>query len=182
MESGWGLPRPITKSHAGEKWAWPWAREAPKNFKIPFNIFATAEASDFKFGMQIGISKAHYKITPKGKSGRGPGLGKLTKIRGFPSIFLQRLKLATSYLVCSLGLPRAIIKSHQKSGRGHGLGEIPKILEFPFNIFAAAEASDFKFGLQFGFSKAHYKITSRGKSGRSPGLGELLLTASRQHL
>jgi len=77
-------------------------------------------------------------------------------------------------LVCDLGLPRVIIKTHQdKSGRGHKLGELPKILKFPFNIFATAEASDFKFGMQFGFSKAHHKITPRGKRERVPGLGEL---------
>jgi len=75
--------------------------------------------------------------------------------------------------VCSLGLPRAIIKSHQeKSERGHGLKELPKVLEFPFYIIAAAEASDFKFGMQFEFSQAHYKITPRGKR-RGPELGEL---------
>jgi len=45
------------------------------------------------------------------------------------------------------------------------LWDLPKILEFFFNIFASAEASDFKFGTQFGFSKAHYKITPRGKVG-----------------
>jgi len=61
----------------------------------------------------------------------------------------------------------------KKSGRGHGLGELPKILEFPFNIFATAEASDFKFGTPFGFSKAHHKITPSGISGRGPGLGKL---------
>jgi len=65
------------------------------------------------------------------------------------------------------GLPTPI-KNHikRKIGRGHRLGELPKILEFPFNIFATAEASDFKFGMQCGFSKAHHKITPRGKSGR----------------
>jgi len=39
------------------------------------------------------------------------------------------------------------------------------MLEFPFNIFATAEASDFKFSMQFGFAKAHHKITPRGKVG-----------------
>ena len=38
----------------------------------------------------------------------------------------------------------------------------PQILGFPFNMFATAEASDFKFGTQFGFSTAHHKITPRG--------------------
>jgi len=36
-----------------------------------------------------------------------------------------------------------------------------------------AEASDFKVGTQHGFAKAHHKITSKGKSGHSLGLGEL---------
>jgi len=51
--------------------------------------------------------------------------------------------------------------------------ESPKILGFPFNISAAAEASDIKFGVLLGFAKAHHKITPRGKSGRDLGLGEL---------
>ena len=81
------------------------------------------------------------------------------------------MKPATSNLTSCWGLPRPIIKSQaEKSGRG--LGEFPKIWEFPFNIFATAEASDFKFGMQFGFSKAHHKITPQ-KSGRGHGLGEL---------
>ena len=58
-----GLPKPIIKSHAEEKWAWPWARVAPQNFGVPLNIFVTAEASDFKFGMQLGFAKSHHKIT-----------------------------------------------------------------------------------------------------------------------
>jgi len=43
-----------------------------------------AEVSDFKFGAQLGFAKAHHKITPRGKSGGGLGLGKLLKILGFP--------------------------------------------------------------------------------------------------
>jgi len=36
-----------------------------------------------------------------------------------------------------------------------------------------AEASEFIFGLQLGFAKAHHKNTSRRNSGPGPGLGEL---------
>jgi len=43
-----------------------------------------AEASDFKFGTQLGFAKAHHKITPRRKSGDGLGLGELPKIFGFP--------------------------------------------------------------------------------------------------
>ena len=52
--------------------------------RFPFNISATAEASDFKFGMQLGFAKGHHQKTPRGKSGRGPRLGKLFKILKFP--------------------------------------------------------------------------------------------------
>jgi len=36
-----------------------------------------------------------------------------------------------------------------------------------------AEPTDFKFGTQLGFAKAHHKITPIGKSGHGLGLGEL---------
>ena len=42
------------------------------NFGV-FNISATAEASDFKFGTQVGFAKAHRKITPRGKNGHALG-------------------------------------------------------------------------------------------------------------
>ena len=35
LASRCGLPRPIIKSQTEEKWAWPWAREAPQNFGVP---------------------------------------------------------------------------------------------------------------------------------------------------
>jgi len=41
-----------------------------------------AEASDFKFGIQLGFAKAHHKITPGGKSGGSHELGELLKILG----------------------------------------------------------------------------------------------------
>jgi len=37
--------------------------------EFPFNISATAEASDFKFGMPLGFAKGHHKIIFKGKVG-----------------------------------------------------------------------------------------------------------------
>jgi len=60
--------------------AWPWARGAPQNLGFPFNIYTMAEASDFNFGTQLGFAKAHHKITPRGKSGGGLGLGELLEI------------------------------------------------------------------------------------------------------
>jgi len=78
------LPRAIIKSNQEKKWAWIWAG-APQNFGVPFNILATAETSDFKFGMQFGFSKAHHKIT----LWHGPGQGGALQNSGFPLIFLQ---------------------------------------------------------------------------------------------
>jgi len=64
-----GFAKGIIKSLPEEKWAWPWARDLAKISEFPFNISATAEASDFKFGMQLGFGKAHHKITFRGKVG-----------------------------------------------------------------------------------------------------------------
>jgi len=53
---------PLEKSGCG-----PRLGEIPEIWGFPFNISATAEASDFKFGTQLGFAKAHHKITPRGK-------------------------------------------------------------------------------------------------------------------
>jgi len=50
-----------------KKWAWPWATELPEIRGFPFNISATAKASDYKFCIQLGFAKAHHKITPREK-------------------------------------------------------------------------------------------------------------------
>jgi len=84
LASCWGFPMHIIKSHQKKKWAWSWARRAPQDFGVPFNISATAEASDFKFGKQLGFAKNHHKITGKRKSGRGPGLVELLQFGGSP--------------------------------------------------------------------------------------------------
>ena len=42
-----------------------------------------AEASDFKFGTQLGFAKNNHKITPVRKSVYGLGLGELPKILWF---------------------------------------------------------------------------------------------------
>jgi len=79
-----------------------------------------AEASDLKFGKQLGFAKAHHKITSIGKSGCGLGLGELPKILEFPIKYLQWLKLANFNIGTLLGFAKAHHKiSHQrKSGRG----------------------------------------------------------------
>ena len=56
---------------------------SPK-FRFPFNISATTEDSDFKFGTRRGFAMGHHKITPRGKSVCGYGLEELPKILEFP--------------------------------------------------------------------------------------------------
>jgi len=90
--------------------------------RFPFNISAMAEASDFKFGTQLGFAKARHKITLRGKSPIGLRLGELPKILGSPIIFLQRLGLPTLNFSHGCGLPRPIIKSHAEERVGVALG------------------------------------------------------------
>jgi len=67
------------------------AQKAHLSFKNKFSsISVLDEAIDFKFGTQLGVAKAHHKITPRGKSGHGLGLGKLPNIWDSPLIFLQQ--------------------------------------------------------------------------------------------
>ena len=80
----WGLQRPIIKSHAEKRWRGHGLGEFPKILGFPFNISATSEDSDFKFGTRLGFTKAHHKITAREKSGCGPGIGKLPKFLEFP--------------------------------------------------------------------------------------------------
>ena len=47
--------------------------ELPKILKFPFNISATAEATDFKFGMQHGFAKGRHKSHPEKKVGLALG-------------------------------------------------------------------------------------------------------------
>jgi len=61
----------------------------------------------------------------------------------------------------------------KKWAYGLGLGELSNILGSPYNISATAGASDFKFGTQLKFAKAHDKITRRRKGRHGPGLGVL---------
>jgi len=53
---------------------------------FPFNYSATVEASDFKFGSQLGFAKTHHKITPIGKKLARPWA------RGAPQNFVVPLQ------------------------------------------------------------------------------------------
>jgi len=45
--------------------AWNWG--APQSLRVPFKIYTMTEASDFKFGAQLGFAKTHHKTTPREK-------------------------------------------------------------------------------------------------------------------
>jgi len=72
-----------------------------------------AEASKFKFGIELGFAKPYYKITPKDKSGVAL-VWELRNIWCSPLIFMQWLKLAIPNSVHNLGSPiKPIIKSQK---------------------------------------------------------------------
>jgi len=62
------------------------SRGAPQNLGVPFNMYTMAEASDLKFGTQLGFAKAHHKIIPIGKKWAWPWA------KGFPQTFVVSLQ------------------------------------------------------------------------------------------
>jgi len=151
------------------------AQKANSSFKNRFHYTSVIdEASDVKFGMQLGFAKAHHQI-PLEKTGRGPGLGEFPEISGFPFNITATAEASDVKFSTRLGFAKAHhkITPRGKSECGLRLEELPNILEFFCNISAAAGTSDFKFGTQLGFAKAHHKITRRIKAGHGPGLVEL---------
>jgi len=99
-----------------------------------------AEASNFKFGMLVGFAKAHHKITPRGKSGRGPGLEELPKILGPPFNIPATAEASKFKFGRLLGFAKAHhkIAPRRKEGLNPKLGELPKI-GVSLNIYAMAE-------------------------------------------
>jgi len=93
---------------------------------------ATAEDSDFKFGIKLGFAKAHHKIEPRKKHGRRPGVGELPKILGFP-VNISAMAIASDF---KFSKPLGFAKSHKKitprrkCGRSSGLRELPNIRGF----------------------------------------------------
>ena len=81
--------------------------------RFPYISVVDEASSDFQFGMQLRFAKARRQI-PLGKVSVALGQGSSPKFWASPLIFVQRLKLATSNLACSWGLPRPIIKITQK--------------------------------------------------------------------
>jgi len=114
----------------------------------PFNISAVAEASEFKFGVQLGFAKAHLEITRRGKSACGPGLGELPNILGPPFNISATAEASDFKFIMQLEFAKSHhkIPPRRKVARG-----APKNLGFSLNIYAMAEGIDFKFGTQSGW-------------------------------
>jgi len=88
----------------------------------PLRIFATVEASNFKFGTQLGFGTSLPKNNDLDQNWRGSWLGEHSKKFGTPYLFLQPLKLATSNLVHKMGLGVVYQKSTFRTKIGGGLG------------------------------------------------------------
>ena len=136
------------------------AQKANLSFRNRFSYISVIdEPSDFKFGMQLEFAKAQHKIPLEEK------WVWLPEIWGFPLTFLQWLKLATSNLVYSLGLPRPIIKCHteKKWTLSCTIGA-PQNSRVPFiNICATTEASNSNLAHSWGSPRSSIKTTTRRK-------------------
>ena len=91
--------------------------------------FATVEANNFKFGIQLGLEKELAKkqlLRPKLAGVRSRGA---SKTFGTPYLFLQPLKLASSNLLYNLGLGSSFPRNNfqDKNWPGSGQGSIEKI-------------------------------------------------------
>ena len=76
----------------------------------PLRISATVEASNFKFGTQIGFGTSLPKNNVLDHNWQGSGPGEQPKKIWDPYIFLQPLKPAASNLVHKMGLALAYQK------------------------------------------------------------------------
>jgi len=129
LACSWGLLRPITKSDQKKSRCGPVLGELPEIWGFPFNVSATVEASNFKFGMQLKFAKPIIKSHPKVKVGVALRYDSSPKFGGSPMIFLQRLGLETLQFGAQVGFAKAHhkITRNRKGGHGPGLGELPKI-------------------------------------------------------
>jgi len=154
----------------------------PLCFSTPFwfiqifdnKYFCNTWSQRLQIWQAAGVTKAHHKITPRGKSGLGPGLGKLPKILESPFNIYATVEASDFKFGRQLGFTKVHQKLHteKKWAWSCDFGA-PQNFGVPFNISATAESTEIKFGIPLGFAKGHHKITPRKKSGRGPGLGRL---------
>jgi len=94
----------------------------PKILVFRYNISATDEASDFKLGAQLGLAKAHHKITSRRKRGHGPRLRELPKIWGFPFNIYTMAEAREFKFGTQLGFAKAHHKTTPREQVGVALG------------------------------------------------------------
>jgi len=120
----------------------------------PLFIYATVEASNFKFGIQVGLrGVAYQETTYTTKIGRGPGLGSTQKI--WDPLFISATVEASNFKFgIQLGLGSSLPKNnfYDQYWLAYGLGEYPKNLGSPTSS-AIVEASNFKIGTQLRFGE-----------------------------
>ena len=126
---------------------------------FPCNISATAEASDFKFGTQLGLTKVHHKIARRKKGWAWPWARGHPQNIGVSFNIYTMVEASDFKFGTQLGFAKAHhkIPHRRKSGRVPVLEKLPNILGFSFNFCTTAEASNFKFCTQLGFAKANHK-------------------------
>ena len=139
----------------------------------PLCFSATVEASNFKFGTQIGFGTS----LPK-KRRLGPKLAGVWA-RGASKKIWDRLLISATVEASNfkfgrptqLGFGTSLAKNNvlDQNWRGVGQGSIRKKWD-TLRIFATIEASNFKFGTQLGFGTSLPKTTFRTKIGG--GLGQ----------
>ena len=100
-----------------------WARGAFKIFGTPYVFLKpeTIEASNFKFGTQLGFGTSLPKNNVLDQNWQGLCQGSIRK-NGALYVFLQPLKLAASNMVHKLGLELAYQKTTLRTKIGGALG------------------------------------------------------------
>ena len=123
-------------------------RGASKKNWDPLLISATVEASNFKFGTQLGFGTSLPKNNVLDQNWRRSKPMQHRKKFATPYVFLQLLKLGTSNLVHKLGLGLAT-KNNVSDQNWRG-SEHPKKIWDPLLIYATVEAN-IKFSTQIWF-------------------------------
>ena len=111
----------------------PWAGELPNILGFPYNISATARASDFKFGTHLEFAKAHDETTRRRKGRHGPALGVLPQNLRVPFDIYTMADASDFKIGAQLGFAKTHQKNHTqiKSRRSLDLGKLPNICRSP---------------------------------------------------
>jgi len=132
LACNWCLPRPIIKYYQKNSGCGPGLRDLFNILGFPYNISAMTEASDLKFGAQLGFAKDHHKVARRRKWGVALDW-ELAKIWSFP-FNIYRMAEASDF---NFGTQLGFAKAHHKitpigkSGCRLGLGSSTNISGSP---------------------------------------------------